>query len=930
MSFAFDSDRPFAPLMVALLFLCSTVAAAQPQGQLLSAPDRRDYRLPAENQIQSAASIGGTTCAVWGTTRQFSPGVTADDLVLQIVRDSVPIGAPISVRSFYARPCGVVAVVPSNRTFLVLWNDRRASGAGVYARAFDTNGTVLGSEQRLSVGSIFGAPISIESNQGTSLITWNDTASATAGVWMLRIARNGMIDSVWSIPGNVRVVEALRYRFLPGSLLMFDSLGGGWFIDDRGRIDHRVPFNPGRRPFMLLEDSSVVTVTNGTLEFRASLFDSTIMRAVRHPGLDSALAGTVMLGRDSTGAIAIFYNVIWTVSTRVSRRIRRISVDNTGSPTGIREIASNDFDGFVCWSCPTYYLWFKDASSVRGCDNSVILNTRYESEDNQTRARDTSTWVSGIDESGGFVDDPGPTTLCPSIPASVPVVRTKSDTVSRIRLALSGPVSLAVPVAATGVPACDVRPMMLVSNGRIIAAWVSSADSIRLAAAIWDPETGALTRLPETTLKEGSPANVMGGSAPITRRSFYTADDEAVSFDGAGGYSRVYQRGDEFLVHYNSYHYEYYIAAGLRYYRPTGNGWRGIEPIRMQGESLAPQTWIETTASDPTSGSILIAVRHSPDIGPRPAIRSVLSIAPDAGVRWRVDNVATTMSRFSLVPLGVSEFMVIADSMFERWSAGALVASGRLDSVDTAARYHPMLGGRFISLASVESRLLIRRFDTAGRQTASVSLALDRDPRTLFILQNRLDSSLGLLWSAPDGIHGAFVTHRSLEVRIADTLLCAQGPTTLNPAGMFVHDTLAVVWQEKGATSFDVFGASVHIPGMVDTIDIRAGIDDHGSEPPVQPGESQVEGVQLSVGLYPNPADRLLSLSFNIPFRSDLTVEIYTMEGESVRRLELGSYSAGAHTKSIPLGGLASGVYMVRVGSEFRSSSTKLVIVPNP
>jgi hypothetical protein len=61
--------------LLSLFVVCARFAAAQPAHDVqLSPPEPRDYALPPSITIQSAARIGTTTLAVWGTTRFAASG----------------------------------------------------------------------------------------------------------------------------------------------------------------------------------------------------------------------------------------------------------------------------------------------------------------------------------------------------------------------------------------------------------------------------------------------------------------------------------------------------------------------------------------------------------------------------------------------------------------------------------------------------------------------------------------------------------------------------------------------------------------------------------------------------------------------------------------------------------------------------------------
>lgn len=74
--------------------------------------------------------------------------------------------------------------------------------------------------------------------------------------------------------------------------------------------------------------------------------------------------------------------------------------------------------------------------------------------------------------------------------------------------------------------------------------------------------------------------------------------------------------------------------------------------------------------------------------------------------------------------------------------------------------------------------------------------------------------------------------------------------------------------------------------------------------------------------LYPNPAGDFVNVSLDEAYRNDCTVALYDINGRQVYRSQ---WDAGSSFMSIPLSGLTSGFYTVKIVSSDRSISLKMI-----
>lgn len=67
---------------------------------------------------------------------------------------------------------------------------------------------------------------------------------------------------------------------------------------------------------------------------------------------------------------------------------------------------------------------------------------------------------------------------------------------------------------------------------------------------------------------------------------------------------------------------------------------------------------------------------------------------------------------------------------------------------------------------------------------------------------------------------------------------------------------------------------------------------------------------------FPNPARGAVTLPFELPAASEVTVEVYDVLGRSVARLDVGERAAGTHEAALDGRALAAGAYVVRLTAE--------------
>ena len=78
---------------------------------------------------------------------------------------------------------------------------------------------------------------------------------------------------------------------------------------------------------------------------------------------------------------------------------------------------------------------------------------------------------------------------------------------------------------------------------------------------------------------------------------------------------------------------------------------------------------------------------------------------------------------------------------------------------------------------------------------------------------------------------------------------------------------------------------------------------------------------------FPNPFNPTTNISYNVPTGSDVTLEVFTIQGQKVSTLVSGFQSAGQHTVSFDASRLASGMYMYRLTAGSMSIVKKMALI---
>ena len=82
----------------------------------------------------------------------------------------------------------------------------------------------------------------------------------------------------------------------------------------------------------------------------------------------------------------------------------------------------------------------------------------------------------------------------------------------------------------------------------------------------------------------------------------------------------------------------------------------------------------------------------------------------------------------------------------------------------------------------------------------------------------------------------------------------------------------------------------------------------------------------FGLSLVPNPATGTTTLAYALPTAATASIEVQNLLGQTVRQLPAARQAAGAQAQSLPLQGLAPGVYLVRLQAAGQTQTARLLV----
>ena len=241
------------------------------------------------------------------------------------------------------------------------------------------------------------------------------------------------------------------------------------------------------------------------------------------------------------------------------------------------------------------------------------------------------------------------------------------------------------------------------------------------------------------------------------------------------------------------------------------------------------------------------------------------------------------------------------------------------------------------------------RFTINGRNAtvdSGSAIWQDQQVKRVSLSANSINIAIAGVHYPPDTTVGYDYTVRfRVGVRNDGDGLDFYGITANSLKGWTITEQPDFVYADPGDTAYIYFDVDIPLwfPGN-DTVDLVS-YSVFSYLDPTQTVDSSVGiNASITVGIgddiddllptgfvleqnYPNPFNPTTNISFTLPSRSNVRLEIYDILGRQVELIELGSQSSGQHTYEFDGAALASGVYFYRMVTEEFIESKKMLLI---
>jgi hypothetical protein len=904
-------------LCVALLSISQSGIAQQPDVRV--SPDEPiSYDLPAEIRIQSAASIGSRTLAVWGTTVNDPGSGVVNALVMQMLDDTTMLGQQRKFTSREARPFGFVQVLEFQASFLVIWNDRRSNAPGIYTLQVSMDGSPTGSEQRISTGVVqpdsTGRIVVLGEIPTGRLLLWNDVRKDAGGVYAMRIAADGTIET--EVRLGLSLKKILNYSNLPGSRLLMLSDTALYFVDTFARL-RSIPRPQLLEKFYLGSDTSVTCLSGNRVFYFSSLFDNAPQWTATVSALDSALKGTSLITRDSTGLIHVHFNTILLSGDSYTQGFRiihayDIEVVTADSITEPKLIAHHVQLNAGCGQIGHYQgscsvTQFVGVSWEAQCDNGNYANINWQTT-NYLRGSPTSPDPSNR-RSTSVVDNLGHYQLFTSgsIPPPCPlqiqllVSRIQKATQSSLRVRIgSNQVSLHADIEPWIDSIAHGNPGIFLRNGELYATWVQS-DSAPFKVGQWGP--GLPKPAAITASHNFKPLTGPSYNGDQVRSHWEAGRSQHIRFPQNSIVAGFQYIRDEVLRYYTetTWYTRTANSASFEIYRADTAGWQQLLSIvDIASTSYYPEPpsfgpyhegWVD--GYDPNRDEILAKVVYYKQ-GASNWI--TLYWCGKNGEIITLPNVASlrssdiTKDPTLYLPVDSLEYLRIIDSNATWKREQTTVAEYSFTTGGPGVRYQRMLGPYFLRYFwndTTGSDLRIERYHVNGALLFANIVHLLSRTDDMTLVQRPTDSTITLVYADSSGVHLTLFNKLLWDIS-GNVDLSATRKYVAHPAAVWRNDTLFAVWEDYRNSNADVYG------NWIKRSDIASSV-------------SQPESMNREMFINPNPAHDRIQIT--LPDQTGSTLEIIDMMGQVVQQIPV---DAGRSVLDVSIAGLPGGIYMVR------------------
>ena len=899
------ADRQFLPrcvphssgrgvLLILLFFLISGTALPQQGTDIRISEDIREPAIPSDIRIQTGAELADARLAVWGTTVEGPSGEARNALVFDLGNGPQPL------HSSDAEPYAQVAVAPLTDRFLLLWNDRRPSGAGIYGRVVLKEGSFGGPEYLFSSGGKLEDRVYWMNGLTGTTILWNDVRGAEVMVYRRRVDGEGRVVGIEESLGSGGIVEHQVSRLPDGRVVLGRESGEGMVLGLDGEMEAEgIAAERLRRPHYMGEDGSFAMLdSNRFLYYEDIRAPEPVWErrftADHYDPLDYDLAflrqraDTFVLLRFALGHSSFDpypYSSLKIIQIESSLFTSAYDSARTLRDT-LHWFGSSD-------DMPQRIVFKKHLDECEDISRGLIgleheyINTRNKyqtavvfSVDREGRVRDVwrRTVASGISYEKDF-------TILAQIcrPLGLPGAnRLRADTLSSIRVYWSGGEWIEYAVDAAGYRHTPHQsPVIGLYNGRIKVGW-------------YRPEANRLEMLSFTDFPDG-----------VDSLSSHLRVD--MKYEGTRREGLRYQNGGVLLgdaalitgvsdpTGHPDHRYNHLYMGFCTHFFGEG-GWRRVTVYEDMNAHpyLSPRMPIHGIGYDPNAD--LIAVSFYELFGGN-GRSSFAFVSPSDTVITTAYYSPPPWPLRQIFPLDSGSVLLIGDE-----GRGRIVEVNRgwsdvvwpLDPPYQSTRYH-RLHGFLLLRESVRPGMSSRRLDLLSIDGGIIDSAIFEgipDSAGFFLVQNPDDSSFHLLYGGSGGVR---YTHLDRHLRVVpdgqgrpefDLRISDGSGVVGSPAGVLRNDSLFFVWLDEDQ---QVYANRMPITRVSD------------------PSLVDIGGNRLHI--YPGSARDVIVLSLPMTGEHDVIVECFDPVGKagSVRIIQQLS-----DTVLVDISGLSRSLWLMR------------------
>lgn len=929
---------------IILLGFAAVSAVALGQDVRLSS-DPINYLLATDLRIQSAASIGPTTLAVWGTAvaGPQQPAGVQGALRFQLLRGGTPVGTQGTLNAPQASPYGVVRVLDLLDRYVVLWNDRRAGAEGIYAQVVDTAGNVVAGELQLSSGAMPADSLvwRIHSSSGW-VVVWQDS-SAGGSLKEIKMDDAGNPTSSPTLLRAGAHRRGVQFADIPGLLLLQDNgQAAVAFWSDKGVDARPIPAGRFSGPYHLSRDSSLLVLKDSTLAFYDSFFDSVPAKSLAIPFGPGLLPGTQTVVKDDTGGISIIYmrERVGLLDVFYFSHIYRqwIVGDTLGKrdTLAVLKYLDDPHSGFAGFR--TKFNW---ATIDKGFSNTTLITVKFWEEEiynsvlyNRLPRYSTFALASNGAFIGSYQNAPLPLSLRRLGIGGSPVERRLFDTISSITVVASGTEqTVAAMVAEQVINIPQLCPNVMEREGALLVTYDQSEKKATYPLGVWNTRaTPPLQMLPSLSIETYN--NYIPTKSDLSQAQLLNGMDHTVLLHNLYERKETAQHGHPTSISYKGWH---------RYYAATDSGWRmmaqfyhvagemvGISSSRLSFYGLDFQF-------DPEQqrfyGSELLELDKS--FLPIDSNRFVYAADRYGTIQWKVVDAPQVYhghgndSVKAIIPIGEQEFLAVYPASQRHLKDTVVIAQASFHPAGPKVKYQryvALRNKRYLRCYSTEAApttVQLEVFSHSGKLLDSTSLQFSVPLPRIAIVQNPTDRSLALLYG---GAGGAKLTLLSERLRVQQTIDAGNLPLQDSPisstrdtvglvAGVFRNDTLFAVWEDLRNGASDIYGTAWQVPATM-TAPIL---------PPPAAAIAPTQAVAITA-IAPIPCNDQLTVQHHLSEGGMVTFSIMDEMGKVVKQFSK-KLPQGLSESTLATDDLFPGTYAVKISSQHGESIMRFLVV---